>query len=72
MNLAKIVYARYGKTLKYFTGTPKKSLVKMVSWKKIADEVSSKDKMQEKIEWLANIMGDDDSQIQQMRLNLDL
>tara|TARA_B100001105_G_C21980657_1_gene268923 strand:- start:55 stop:480 length:426 start_codon:yes stop_codon:yes gene_type:complete len=68
MNLAKIVYARYGKTLKYFTGTPKKSLVKMVSWKKIADEVSSKDKMQEKIEWLADIMGNDSGLIEQLRL----
>ena len=68
MNLAKIVYARYAKTLKYFTGTPKKSLVKMVSWKRIADEVSSKDKMQEKIDWLTDIMGNDDNLVEQLRL----
>jgi hypothetical protein len=68
MNLAKIVYARYWKTLKYFTGTPKKSLVKMVSWKKIADEVSSKDKMAEKISWLADIMGN--NLVEQLRLEL--
>jgi len=70
MNLAKICYNRYAPTLKYFVGTPKKSLVKTVSWKKIADEISSKDKLQEKIDWLSNIMGEENNLVEQLRLEL--
>jgi len=70
MHLAKFCYARYWKTLKYFVGTPKKSLVKMVSWKKIADEVSSKDKIAEKIAWLEDIMGVKETSLKQLRLEL--
>ena len=71
MDLAKFTYSRYWKTLKYFLGTPKKSLIKMVSWKKIQDEVSSKDKIAEKIEWLTDIMGVNNTSIEQLKLDLE-
>ena len=43
----------------------------MVSWKKIQDEVSSKDKIAEKIEWLTDIMGVNNTSIEQLKLDLE-